>query len=76
MITTNIELKPRVIEFLDGGIPLYINGEFVPASSGKTFAVSNPATEEVIAEVSEAEEIDIHRAVQAARRAFEEGEWP
>ncbi|GIN71482.1 aldehyde dehydrogenase [Bacillus sp. J14TS2] len=76
MITSNIELKPRVREFLSGEIPLYINGEFVSAISEKTFSVTNPATEEVLAKVSEAEEMDIDRAVQAARRAFEEGEWP
>ena len=31
---------------------LFINGEWVNSSSGKTLAVENPATEETIAEVS------------------------
>lgn len=31
---------------------LFINNEFVPAVSGKTFSTVNPATEKVIAEVS------------------------
>src|SRR5699024_6118483 len=68
-------LKSRVQEFLDGDKALYINGSYVPASSGKTFDVLNPATEEVIAQVSEADEKDIDTAVKAARKAFDNGEW-
>ncbi|MCM3399971.1 aldehyde dehydrogenase family protein [Oceanobacillus profundus] len=68
-------LKPKVQEFLKGIKGLYINGEYVPAISGKTFSVVNPANEEVITEVSEAQEEDINVAVAAARKAFDEGEW-
>lgn len=68
-------LKSRVQEFLDGDKRLYINGSYVPASSGKTFDVFNPATEELIAKVSEADQTDIDKAVQAARAAFDNGEW-
>ncbi|GGC84646.1 aldehyde dehydrogenase [Thalassobacillus devorans] len=75
MITSNIELKPKVKAFLEENIELYINGEYTPSKSGKTFNVYNPATEEVLAEVSEAESEDIDLAVQAARQAFEHGEW-
>ncbi|KAG2504210.1 hypothetical protein JM18_009236 [Phytophthora kernoviae] len=53
---------------------LLINGEFVPSSSGRTFETFNPATEEKIADVSEAVNKDINAAVQAARDAFE-GPW-
>ncbi|UQU68381.1 aldehyde dehydrogenase family protein [Couchioplanes caeruleus] len=53
---------------------LFIDGEFVPpASSGGVFKTVNPATEEVLAEVSTAGPEDIDRAVAAARRAF--GPW-
>ncbi|WHY76569.1 aldehyde dehydrogenase family protein [Neobacillus sp. WH10] len=76
MLTTQIELKPKVKEFLEGKIELYIDGKFVPSVSGKTFETLNPATEEVLAVVSEAEEYDIDLAVKAARRAFESGQWP
>ncbi|MGK7376348.1 aldehyde dehydrogenase family protein [Planococcus sp. 1R117A] len=69
------QLKPKVKEFLEGVKGLYINGEYVQAKSGKTFDVVNPATEEVIAKVSEAQEEDIDLAVAAARKAFDEGEW-
>ncbi|MFQ6019093.1 MAG: aldehyde dehydrogenase family protein, partial [Kiloniellaceae bacterium] len=50
---------------------MFVGGEYVPAASGKTFPVENPATEEVIAEVSEGDGIDVDRAVAAAARAFE-----
>lgn len=75
MITSQIELKPKVKAFLEGEKALYINGEYVPAISGKTFDVVNPATEEVIGKVSEAQSEDIDCAVAAARKAFDEGEW-
>ncbi|MBO1511300.1 aldehyde dehydrogenase family protein [Metabacillus bambusae] len=66
---------PKVKEFLEESIGLYINGEYVPAVSGKTFDVINPSNEEVIAKVSEAQPEDIDIAVRAARKAFDEGEW-
>ncbi|WP_096438811.1 aldehyde dehydrogenase family protein [Alteribacter populi] len=76
MIMSQIELKPKVKKFLEGKKELFINGEFVPSSSGREFEVYNPATEEVLANVSEAQADDIDKAVSAARVAFEEGEWP
>lgn len=75
MITSEIELKPKVKGFLEGVKGLYINGAYTQARSGKTFNVLDPATEEVIAKVSEAQEEDIDIAVTAARKAFDEGEW-
>src|SRR4051812_9801097 len=53
---------------------LFIDGQFVDAESGKTFATPNPATGETFAEVAEADQSDIDKAVSAARRAFE-GKW-
>jgi aldehyde dehydrogenase (NAD+) len=55
---------------------LFIDGQWVPAKSGKTFATFNPATEEVIAQVAEADAADVELAVRAARKAFDEGPWP
>ncbi|MBP2075835.1 aldehyde dehydrogenase family protein [Oceanobacillus polygoni] len=75
MQLTKYNLKPKVQEFLKGVKELYINGEHVPAISGKTFDVVDPATEDVIAKVSEAQAEDIDKAVQAARKAFDEGAW-
>jgi acyl-CoA reductase-like NAD-dependent aldehyde dehydrogenase len=55
---------------------LFINGEFVDARSGETFATTNPATEEKIADVASAGADDIDAAVQAARAQMEPGsEW-
>ncbi len=53
---------------------LFINGEFVDAASGKTFETTNPATEDVIANVAEGEAADIDAAVEAANRA-RTGKW-
>lgn len=49
---------------------LFINGEFVAAKDGKTFATENPTTEEVICQVAEADEADVEAAVDAASAAF------
>jgi len=57
-------------------IGLFIDGRFEPSRSGETFGSINPATEEVIAEVSAAGDDDVGRAVSAARKAFDEGPWP
>ena len=53
----------------------YIDGKFVDAISGKTFASINPATDNTLAMVAECDTADIDRAVAAARRAFEVGVW-
>ena len=49
---------------------LLIDGEWVQAASGKTFATLNPATEETLTEVAHGQAEDIERAVRAARKAF------
>jgi aldehyde dehydrogenase (NAD+) len=54
----------------------FIGGQWVPAQSGKTFETINPATEEVLASVAEGDAADVDLAVQAARKAFESGDWP
>jgi len=48
---------------------LFIDGEFVDGH-GEPFKSVNPATEEVLTEVSAADEADVDRAVAAARRAY------
>jgi aldehyde dehydrogenase (NAD+) len=54
---------------------LLIDGNFVDAVSGKTFETIDPATEEVIAHVAEADAADAGIAVKAARKALEAGPW-
>jgi len=54
---------------------LLIDGKFVPARSGKTFATLNPATGEEICQVAEGGAADVDAAVRAARAAFEHPQW-
>lgn len=49
---------------------LFIGGEFIDAKSGEYFQTTNPATEEVLAEISLASAKDVDAAVVAARKAF------
>ena len=55
---------------------LFIDGQWVPAKSGRTFETITPATEDVIAQVAEGDAADVDAAVKAARRAFDSGPWP
>ncbi|MQA81460.1 MAG: aldehyde dehydrogenase family protein [Streptosporangiales bacterium] len=50
---------------------LFVDGEFVDATDGQSFKTVNPASEEVLAEVSAAGPADVDRAVRAARRAYD-----
>lgn len=51
---------------------LFIDGKWVSPSSGKYFATINPANEEKLALVAEANEKDIDKAVKSARKAYRE----
>ncbi|NYS80460.1 MULTISPECIES: aldehyde dehydrogenase [Halomonadaceae] len=53
----------------------FINGEFVASRDGATLSAYNPATGQVLAEVTACGSVDIDRAVQAAHRTFEAGDW-
>ena len=50
---------------------LFINGEFVKPSSKKYFESINPANEEKLSEVADANTADVDKAVKAARNAYE-----
>ena len=50
----------------------YINGEWVDADSGATVPVTNPANDEVIAEVAKCSTAETRRAIEAAEAAFPE----
>ncbi|WP_346385437.1 aldehyde dehydrogenase family protein [Nocardioides sp.] len=62
--------ESRSIVDIKASYGLFVNGEFVDGA-GKAFKTINPATEEVLAEVAEADEADVDRAVKAARRAYD-----
>ena len=49
----------------------YINGEWIDSTGNEIIAVVNPATEEIIGEISAANKDDIDLAVEAAKSAYE-----
>jgi acyl-CoA reductase-like NAD-dependent aldehyde dehydrogenase len=53
----------------------FIDGEYVDALSGETFACESPLNGETIARVAACDAADVDRAVAGARRAFEAGIW-
>jgi acyl-CoA reductase-like NAD-dependent aldehyde dehydrogenase len=53
---------------------MLIAGDLVDAD-GATFTVINPATETSLGEVADASRAHMHRAIDAARRAFDETSW-
>ncbi|WP_375170489.1 NAD-dependent succinate-semialdehyde dehydrogenase [Marinobacter sp.] len=63
----SLELKNRELLREQG----YINGQWVPAQSGKTFAVTNPANGEHLASVPDMDKTDTRAAIEAAEAA-----WP
>ncbi|RZC40050.1 cytosolic 10-formyltetrahydrofolate dehydrogenase [Asbolus verrucosus] len=75
------EIEYRAVEIEANGLKLkfpcqlFIDGEFVDAETGKTLPTVNPANEETICHVQCASVKDVDRAVGAAKRAFESGEW-
>jgi aldehyde dehydrogenase (NAD+) len=54
---------------------MLIDGALVDADDGATFDNVNPATEEVIGSVADASAAEMGRAIDAARRAFDESDW-
>ncbi len=55
---------------------LLIDGELCDSASGQTFETYNPAKNEKIAEIAKGGTEDAVRAIEAARKAFDEGPWP
>lgn len=55
---------------------LFIDGQWVTPSTDSMIAVIDSATEATAFTVAEAAEVDMQRAVSAARSAFDSGPWP
>jgi aldehyde dehydrogenase (NAD+) len=55
---------------------LFVDGHFAATDSSRYAEVVSPRTEEVIGRMPLATPSDIDRAVEAARNAFDRGEWP
>jgi len=62
--------ESRSVVDIESSYGLFINGAFVDPVHGTTFKTVNPATEEVLADISEAGAEDVERAVRAARTAY------
>src|SRR5713101_3513664 len=60
---------------VDDGL-LLIDGKWVESSDGGTWTHVNPAANEEVGRFAIATADDVDRAVKAARREFDEGEWP
>jgi len=60
----SVEFEPRML----------IDGKLTEGEAG-SFTNINPATEEILGAVSDASKADMHRAIDAARRAFDETDW-
>ncbi|RNA67091.1 betaine-aldehyde dehydrogenase [Alteribacter keqinensis] len=54
---------------------MFIDGEWINAQSGETREIINPFNQEVIATAVEGDRNDAKKAIEAARRAFDEGSW-
>jgi acyl-CoA reductase-like NAD-dependent aldehyde dehydrogenase len=61
--------------YASGPHRLLIGGGRFDAEDGRTFETLDPATGQVIADVTHAGAADVDRAVRAAREAFEDGRW-
>jgi succinate-semialdehyde dehydrogenase / glutarate-semialdehyde dehydrogenase len=48
----------------------YVDGAWIPAASGETFAVTNPATGETLATIANLDAADARAAIEAAARAM------
>jgi aldehyde dehydrogenase (NAD+) len=63
--------ESRASARLRGSYGLFINGEFVEPAERGVFDTVNPATEEVLAQVSMSTALDVERGVKSARAAYE-----
>lgn len=64
MVDTTVRHETRML----------IDGKLVEGGAG-AFVNVNPATEEVVGEVTDASTADMRRAIDAARRAFDDTDW-
>jgi aldehyde dehydrogenase (NAD+) len=63
--------ESRAVVDIKSSYGLFIDGQMVDATDGRTFKTVSPSTEEVLAEVTEAGQADVDRAVRAARTAYD-----
>ena len=64
-------LESKSAAKIDAQYDLFINGKFEKPLSKKHFATINPATEEKLSMIAEANTADVNKAVKAARNAYD-----
>jgi|SRR5579862_4718513 len=64
-----------IAQFLADPLKLFIGGDWLPARSGETFEVVNPANGQILAHAASADAADVDVAVKSARKAFESADW-
>ncbi|GAA2084699.1 aldehyde dehydrogenase [Actinomadura alba] len=74
MVTTYEQWRDRAARVTPRN-ELFIDGAFVPAADGATFATVGPRDGRELARISAAGDTDVDRAVRAARTAFEDRRW-
>ncbi|HKT55070.1 MAG TPA: aldehyde dehydrogenase, partial [Caulobacteraceae bacterium] len=74
--TTQELTNDRAREFIGQDHKLFIGGEWVDPQGSGRIEVTSPSTGEVIGYAPDGSEEDIDRAVQAARRCFDDSDWP
>ncbi|MBN6750097.1 5-carboxymethyl-2-hydroxymuconate semialdehyde dehydrogenase [Micrococcus luteus] len=74
-MTEKTSIEARKPQGLPDVLRHYIDGEFVDSIDGDTFEVLDPVTNEPYLTAASGKAADIDRAVAAAKRAFESGEW-
>ncbi|WHH50561.1 aldehyde dehydrogenase family protein [Pseudomonas sp. Ap32] len=67
---SDINLLPAVTAFLARDHGLYIHGQTVVGESSNRLAVVNPANGQTIAQIADADQADVDRAVDSARQGF------
>ncbi len=54
---------------------IFVSGSWQPSHGSDSYAVVNPATEEQYASITISDDVDVDRAVEAAKNAFDLGLW-
>jgi len=70
-----LEYSQGAKDFLARKPQLFIGGEWVDSTHGKTLAVEDPSCGRDVAQIVDASDADVDRAVSAARTAFDDGRW-
>jgi len=74
-MSAELPILPQTRAFATRQLKMLIDGQWLDAASGATMSFRNPATGEILGEVPSAAAQDVDRAVQAARRAFDNSPW-